>query len=312
MLFKEGEVTMGWLKKIGKKILEGSCCCTATEESCCGTDNDEEIKDSVRKNYADLITSPRRKSCCGSESTAAELAGYTDDELEGVPEEIRETTFGCGNPVALAGLREGDVVLDIGSGAGMDAILAGRKVGSQGKVIGLDMTPEMIEAARKNTDSSGVRNVEFRLGDADSMPVEDNSCDWIISNCVINLAPDKTKVFGEAFRVLRLGGRLMISDIVTHDLPPEIRQNMDAWAGCVGGALEEEEYIERIREAGFQSVEVTAKMTYDEGSIRAMGESCCSGDDGDEPASALPGLAPKLAGRISSVSVRAVKPEGGK
>ena len=301
---------MSWLKKLGKRIIGGSSCCPDDGGSCCGpvTKTGKATKEAVRKNYGDLIKPPREGSCCGSGGTVAQMAGYTAEQLDSVPEDMRETSFACGNPVAFTEMKEGQVVLDIGSGAGLDVLLAAKKVGPEGKVIGLDMTPEMIETARANALRAGVTNVEFRLGDAETMPVEDGSCDWIISNCVINLAPDKDKVFGEAFRVLKPGGRLMISDMVTHGLPAEIRENTAAWAACIGGALGEEEYLEKIQGAGFQDVRAVGRLTYDEGSLKALAGGCCSPDDACGLGQAVEALAPKIAGRVSSVRVSAVKP----
>jgi len=303
---------MSWLKSLGKRIIGGKNCCSDLDSGCCGpvTKTHEATKDAVRKNYADLIKAPHAGSCCGSGATVGQLAGYTAEQLGSAPEQMRETTFACGNPVAFAEMKEGEVVLDIGSGAGLDALLAAKKVGPEGKVIGLDITPEMIEAARANAVRAGATNIEFRLGDAEVMPVEEASCDWIISNCVINLAPDKGEVFREAFRVLKPGGRLMISDIVTHDLPSEIRSDMAAWVGCVGGALEEKEYLEKMRAAGFQDIKVVARLTYNEDSIKALAGGCCSPEAACGVESALAGLASRLAGRVSSVRVSAVKPLG--
>ncbi len=167
---------------------------------------------------------------------------------------------GCGNPTALAGLKEGEVVLDLGSGGGIDIFIAAKKVGPKGKAIGVDMTDEMLELARRNAEEVGIENVEFRKGDIEDLPVEDESVDVIISNCVINLAPDKDKVFTEAFRVLRPGGRMLISDKVTKGgLPEEVRNDPDAWAACVSGALDEEVYVGKIRDAGFEKVSVVSK-----------------------------------------------------
>ncbi|MFQ5808404.1 MAG: arsenite methyltransferase [Armatimonadota bacterium] len=278
---------------VGKRTTgsERTACCPGASVDCCPeqsarvtdptTASADAIKRAVRESYANRIRTPRRSSCCGPEASAAQRKGYTAEQLEGLPEELHNSTYGCGNPVAFSDVQEGQAVLDIGSGAGLDAFLAAKQVGPQGKVVGLDMTPEMIETATRNAERAGITNVEFRLGDAESMPVGDATCDWIISNCVINLAPDKGKVFAEAFRVLKPGGRLMVSDIVTHDLPDYIRRDMAAWAGCIGGALEEEEYLDAIRGAGFEDVRIVGKVAY----------------GGAE-----------LAGRASSVRVSAVKP----
>ncbi|MDH5418820.1 MAG: arsenite methyltransferase, partial [Candidatus Bathyarchaeota archaeon] len=176
---------------------------------------------------------------------------------------VTGTVAGCGNPTALAELKEGDVVLDLGSGGGIDAFLAAKKVGPKGKVIGVDMTEEMVQLAKDNAERMKVENVEFRLGEIENLPLEDEIFDVLISNCVINLSPDKDKVFGEAFRVLKPGGRVLISDIVTQgELPDEIRENPEMWAACIAGALDEKVYLQKIMNAGFEKVEVIAKNDF--------------------------------------------------
>ena len=266
----------------------------------------EEIKEYVKERYSGMVKEPAQRSCCGAtggqvDTKTALAAGYTEEQLAGLPAHAAEHSFGCGNPVALAGIQPGQTVLDIGSGAGIDVLLAAQNVGPQGHVIGLDMTPDMIEAAKKNASEAGATNVEFRLGDAEDMPVESGTVDWIISNCVINLAPDKNKVFGEAYRVLRRGGRILVSDIVTHDLPDQIRQSLEAWAGCVAGALEEDDYLSAIRGAGFSEVNIVARMDYDAQTISAL-----AGDMESIP-DELARLAPSLAGKVSSIKISAVK-----
>ncbi|MFX1603778.1 MAG: arsenite methyltransferase, partial [Promethearchaeota archaeon] len=183
--------------------------------------------------------------------------------VKDMPESAVESFAGCGNPVALASLKEDEVVLDLGSGAGLDMFHAARKVGIGGRVIGVDMTPEMIEKAEKGAEELGLTNVEFRLGDIEDLPVDDDSVDVVISNCVINLAPDKAKVFREAFRVLRPGGRLMVSDIVLEaPLSDELRNDIVSYTGCLGGAIHEDEYLNHIRDAGFENVEVVQKAGF--------------------------------------------------
>ncbi len=227
---------------------------------------EKEVKQFVKKRYGELAKG--EKACCsscGSGPSAADVAlriGYSEEDLQNVPE-ASMMGLGCGNPVALASLREGEIVLDLGSGGGIDVFLAARKVGAKGRVIGVDMTEEMVQRARATASRGGYENVEFRLGEIENLPVEDNSVDIILSNCVINLAPDKDKVFREAYRVLRPGGRLMISDLVTEgDLPDEIRKSFDAWAGCVAGALEKSQYLDTIRRAGFQKVNIVSETAY--------------------------------------------------
>ncbi len=204
-------------------------------------------------------------SCCGSTDLAQDISksiGYTEEELNVVPEGAN-LGLGCGNHVDLASLRKGDTVLDLGSGAGFDCFLAANQVGSNGRVIGVDMTPEMIEKARENTRKGDYRNVEFRLGEIENLPVADNSVDVVISNCVINLAPDKRRVFTEAFRALKPDGRLMVSDIVLlKELPDFIRNSVEAYVGCLSGAIMMDEYIEAIKAAGFQEVRIIDETSF--------------------------------------------------
>ncbi len=222
----------------------------------------EEIKKVVREGYAKIAKQESSccapvQSCCVTGDIAQVISKkiiYTEEELKVVPEGAN-LGLGCGNPVALASLKEGEIVLDLGSGAGFDCFLAAKKVGKNGKVIGVDMTPEMIERARENARKGGYKNVEFRLGEIENLPVADNFVDVAISNCVINLSPDKSRVFAEAFRVLKSGGRLMISDIVLlKELPDFIKNSIEAYIGCLAGAIMKDEYIKAIKEAGFQDV----------------------------------------------------------
>lgn len=226
-----------------------------------------EVKEYVKKRYGEMAKDEgacSASSCC-SKSAVTDVAlhiGYSEEDLDNVPE-VANMGLGCGNPVALAGLREGEIVLDLGSGGGLDVFLAARKVGSKGRVIGVDMTEEMIEKARSIAGKYGYENVEFRLGEIENLPVEDGSVDVVISNCVINLSTDKGKVFREAYRALKPGGRIMISDLVTEgELPEEIRKSFDAWACCVAGALERNQYLETIRNAGFENVRIISESTY--------------------------------------------------
>ena len=236
----------------------------------------EAIKENVRERYAEIAKRaqatttasccpPSEASCCGPTSAAdyAQKIGYALDELSELPDAAQMASAGCGNPTALAGLKEGEVVLDLGSGGGIDVFIAAKKVGPTGKAIGVDMTQEMLDLATKNAEELGFENVEFRKGDIEELPVEDGTVDVIISNCVINLAPDKDKVFREAYRVLKPGGRITVSDIVTEGvLPEEIKNNPDQWAACVSGALDENLYLEKIRNAGFERVKVLDKRGF--------------------------------------------------
>jgi len=225
---------------------------------------EEETRKVVREGYAKVAKKEASccvpaDTCCGSTDLAQDISrkiGYTNEELTSVPEGAN-LGLGCGNPVALASLEEGETVLDLGAGAGFDCFLAANKVGKKGKVIGVDMTPEMLEKARENAQKGDYENVEFRLGEIENIPAADNSVGVIISNCVINLSPDKNRVFNEAFRVLKPGGRLMISDIVLlKELPDSIKSSVAAYIGCLSGAMMKGDYLAVIREAGFQEVEV--------------------------------------------------------
>ena len=205
-------------------------------------------------------TTQKISSCCGNGSDVAEniskKIGYTDEDLNAVPEGAN-LGLGCGNPIALASLKKGEVVLDLGSGGGFDCFLASEKVGAKGKVIGVDMTAEMLDKARENARNGGYKNVEFRLGEIENLPMADSSVDVIISNCVINLSNNKPRVFAEASRVLKPGGRLMVSDIVVlKELPDFVRESVDAYVGCVSGAMKKEEYLKAVKEAGFEKVKV--------------------------------------------------------
>ncbi|HWU40945.1 MAG TPA: arsenite methyltransferase, partial [Candidatus Acidoferrum sp.] len=252
-------------------------------------------------------------SCCGpatkeAKGNFAKIAGYDKDELSRLPADAVQNSFGCGNPLAFAGVRPGQVLLDIGSGAGIDCFIAAEKVGPSGKVIGLDMTPEMIERARQNAREAGVTNVEFRFGEGEKMPVEDASVDWVISNCVINLSPDKPAVFGEIARILRPGGRISISDIVAQELPEPVRQSRDAWTGCLAGAISEEDYVRGLEAAGLRDVQVTARTVYEAGQLKGLfASTCCGVGEGVESHAAI--LAEAAAGKIWSARFEGVKPQ---
>ncbi len=286
--------------------------------------SEQDIKDAVKSRYAKAIqgsssccdpsaTQERTQasSCCGpttveQKGNLVKIAGYDKDDLSRLPADAVQNSFGCGNPLAFAGVQPGQVILDIGSGAGIDCFIAAEKVGPTGKVIGLDMTPEMIERARQNAKAAGVTNVEFRFGEAEKMPVEDRSVDWVISNCVINLSPDKPAVFEEIGRILRPGGRISISDIVAQDLPQAVRQSRDAWTGCLAGAISEEAYVRGLENAGLRDVKVTSRIVYDASQLTGLfSSSCCGAGAGPDTAA----LADAAAGQIWSARFEGVKPQ---
>ena len=232
---------------------------------------EDKVRKIVRESYA--RAAKKQTSCCDNSAscgcstapTSEELSsriGYSTEEMNSVPEGAN-LGLGCGNPTALASLKEGETVLDLGSGAGFDCFLAANKVGESGKVIGVDMTPEMLDKARENAQKGKYGNVEFRLGEIENLPAPDGSVDVVISNCVINLSPDKEKVFEEAFRVLKPDGRLMVSDIVLlKELPEVIRKNVQAYIGCVAGAEMKNKYLKIIEDAGFQKVKVIEESIF--------------------------------------------------
>jgi len=230
-------------KKMKKKVREGYAKIAKQESTCCGS----------------------AKVCCGKANSPEEISkkiGYTEEQLQSVPDGAN-LGLGCGNPTAIASLKKGEVVLDLGSGAGFDCFLAANKVGNTGKVIGVDMTPEMLSKAQENAKKAGYHNVEFRSGEIENLPVEDNSVDVVISNCVINLSPDKKKVFQEAFRVLKPKGRIAVSDIVLlKDLPVIIKNSVEAYVGCISGAIHKDKYLQLLRDVGFTGITVTNETSY--------------------------------------------------
>ena len=259
---------------------------------------EEKVKKIVRESYGKIAKSGC--SCCDSGS-GKEL-DYTEEELKSVPEGAN-LSLGCGNPVALASIKEGETVLDLGSGGGLDCFLAAKKVGEKGKVIGVDMTPEMIDRARRNARKGGYRNVEFRLGEIENLPVADKTVDLLISNCVINLAPNKKRVFEEVFRVLKPGGRLMISDIVLlKKLPETIKKSKRAYVGCVSGATMKNEYLALLKDAGFQEVSIIEEAHFPAETIIA--EAAAEG-----VGSSKTFIAEEIANSIASVKVCGVKPK---
>ena len=228
------------------------------------------IKEAVKERFASTAKQSSGCGCAGKKNhldrkfiqTAGKLAGYSDQDLKSVPQGAN-LGLGCGNPVTLAAIRKGDVVLDLGSGAGVDCFLAANIVGETGRVIGVDMTPEMVEKARENAWNHSYRNVEFRLGEIENLPVGSSSVDVLISNCVINLSTDKPRVFQEAYRVLKPGGMLMVSDMVLlEELPEYVHQSVEAYVRCIGGAVRKDEYLKAIAQAGFNEVTVAGESRF--------------------------------------------------
>ena len=260
-------------------IAKQSTSCCETESSCCSSIN----------------------PCCGSADTNQAMGkaiGYSEDEMSSVPEGAN-LGLGCGNPTAIASLKEGETVLDLGSGGGFDCFLAANAVGKKGRVIGVDMTPEMLALARENAEKGGYENVEFRLGEIEHLPVADSSIDVVISNCVINLSPEKERVFAEAFRVLKPGGRVMVSDIVLmKELPEEVKESVEAYISCIAGASLKEDYIGYIQNAGFREIKIMGET-----SVPVEYQSCaCVEGELDHPTSVM------LADSAASMKISAVKP----
>lgn len=224
----------------------------------------DEIRGAVREHYGNLAMT--QTSCCSQPQAQPSCncgSLYSQAEMISLPQDAIAVSAGCGNPTAIASLKPGMVVVDLGSGGGIDVFLSAKKVGPSGMVYGIDMTPEMINRARKTARENSIENVEFRLGEIEHIPLEAGVADVVISNCVINLSPDKQQVFNEAYRVLKPGGRLAVSDIVLmSDLPDEIRKNLTAWSSCVSGAVSEKEYIGAIEKAGFEKVKVEDRVVY--------------------------------------------------
>lgn len=267
-----------------------------------------DIKEVVKEKYgqAALRVQSGKTSCCGGGSALGASCDpitsqiYSAEEGANVPQEALLASLGCGNPTALARLNPGETVLDLGSGGGIDVLLSARRVGLTGKAYGLDMTDEMLALARENQKKAGIENVEFLKGEIENIPLPDNSVDVIISNCVINLSADKDKVFHEAFRVLKPGGRLAVSDIIVRgDMPAEVQRNVELWVGCIAGALRDTDYISKVKAAGFQSVEIEPTRVYTADDARQL----FSGQELDVEA-----IAPQIDGKFASAFVRATKP----
>jgi arsenite methyltransferase len=265
------------------------------------------IKEQVKQHYGKTaldILQGTQKSCCGSGGSCDPISAdlYSDAEAGVVPAAALQLSLGCGNPTALAELKPGETVLDLGSGGGIDVLLSARRVGPTGKAIGLDMTDEMLAVARANQRQAGVTNVEFLKGDIEHIPLPDASVDVIISNCVINLSADKPAVLREAFRVLKPGGRFAVSDVVVRgDVPAAVRRSLELWVGCVAGALEENEFLTLLRDTGFEQPSIEPTRIYQVEDARAFLEA--AGHD-------VAALAAELDGRIMGAFVRAVKPRG--
>ena len=266
-----------------------------------------EIKEVVKEKYgqAALRVSTGGSSCCGA-SPAADCCDpitsnlYNATQTSQLPEQAVKASLGCGNPTALAQLNPREIVLDLGSGGGIDVLLSARRVGPSGKAYGLDMTDEMLALARENQLKSGIDNVEFLKGEIENIPLPDNSVDVIISNCVINLSADKDRVLREAFRVLKPGGRLAISDVVvTGDVPPEVRRHVELWVGCIAGALQDSEYQTKLQAAGFESIDIEATRVYTIEDARQF--LTAQGIDVDR-------IAPAVDGKFKSAFLRALKP----
>ncbi len=270
-----------------------------------------ELKEMVREKYgqAALRINAGGSSCCGA---SAALDGCCDPitlnlydvaQTGELPQEAVFASLGCGNPTALAELKPGETVLDLGSGGGVDVLLSAQRVGPSGKAYGLDMTDEMLVLARENQCKAGAENVEFLKGEIENIPLPDNSVDVIISNCVINLSGDKDHVLGEAFRVLKPGGRFAVSDVVTHgEVPAEVRQNMRLWVGCIAGALQDYQYVSKLAKAGFEDIDIEPTRIYDIEDARTF----LTGQAVDVDA-----IAPQVQGKFMSAFIRATKPPTG-
>jgi arsenite methyltransferase len=270
--------------------------------------SDTTIRDTVREKYGQAalrVAAGGANSCCGGAAFNGSCDPitsnlYADGQTAMLPEQAVLASLGCGNPTALAELRAGESVLDLGSGGGIDVLLSAKRVGPTGKVYGLDMTDEMLELAIKNKEEAGATNVEFLKGHIEAIPLPAASVDVIISNCVINLSTDKDQVLREAFRVLRPGGRLAVSDIVIRrELPEAAKKSMELWTGCIAGALLEREYVQKLEAAGFTSIEVEPTRIYTKDDAAEVASSCC-GDDAEATLKALDGA-------VMSAFIRATK-----
>ena len=281
---------------------------------------DQRIRDSVRETYARSLSVPSACGCGGHtpKHVATRLTGYTWDQVKSLPPDAVANSFGCGNPLSFSEVREGDVVLDLGSGAGTDILLAAKKVGTSGRAIGVDMTDELLQRARENIAACGLANAEVRKGIIEDLPVESESVDWVISNCVINLSPEKHRVFREIARVLKPGGRLLVSDIVAEELPESVRHNTALHSSCIAGAISEREYLDGLSGVGLAELEVRERIIYEESQLREFmapasfdgAESHCSYGGQHVAAKSVAELAESLAGKLWSALFYGVKPAG--
>jgi SAM-dependent methyltransferase len=280
--------------------------------------NDQEARESVSKAYAKAVTSEGATSCCEGlvqKGVLAKTAGYSDEALSTLPDSAVINSFGCGDPLAYSDVKPGHVVLDLGSGAGIDILLAAHKVGSSGHVIGIDMTDEMIAKAEKNITDSGLNNVEVRKGIIEDLPVETSSVDWVISNCVINLSPEKDRVFAEIARVLKPGGRMLVSDIVVKDLPEFVLESQVLYNSCIAGAIGEKTYLDGLRNAGLEDVEVRERLIYDATQLQAFvsseldrTETSSYSNGQGSGVEAVNEITTAMVGKVWSVKVGAAKP----
>lgn len=275
------------------------------------------IREKVSRAYANAVAAPASSGCCGTKpkGTMARRAGYDERELAEIPQDAAANSFGCGNPLAFGEVQPGQVVLDLGCGAGIDVVLAARKVGPAGRVIGVDMTDEMIERARTNLAAAGLTNAEIRKGIIEQMPVESASVDWVISNCVINLSPEKPRVFAEIARVLKPGGRMIVSDVLAEGLPPEVLSDLNLFSSCVAGAISEREYRDGLTAAGLTDVRITKTVEMSAGQMSELIESDlvaaspCGCSCGEESEFARQRELAKLCeGKVWSARISATKP----
>ncbi len=280
----------------------------------------KKIREEVKKTYAEAI-SRKNPSCCGNfkETCCSDKAndiGYSEEEFNNLATDSNITTFGCGNPLAYSEVREGDVVLDLGPGAGLDLLIAARKVGPSGQVIGVDMTEEMIAKAKENIRAAGVKNVEVRKGLIENLPVESSSVDWVISNCVINLSPEKDKVFSDISRVLKPGGRMIVSDIVADSIPEWMRKNKNLYSACISGVISEKEYLSGLRKAGLEKVKVSERKIYQADELESIIKSsdnlsffpALENEKEFELNEIVRRIAKELEGKVASVKISAYKP----